>query len=395
HNIVQKELGNKDSKTISDIWFFSFKSKSIALLISLITITSFLTILFVEIYIGSVLLTYYFPEDFKYGGLISFTLISVFIVGYVRLGGLKAVMQTDQWQMRILIASVFALLFASLFIPTTNNVTFIFSSLFHFSSNWSSILFFWMWILALNISLPWGQLSSWQRISSAKSDDEVWRGLKNNIINFLIVWMIPVIGFIILVAKGYKLNDLPTFFDILKSVPGLISEVFYPLIVVGFASALFSTADTAVVALGTSFVDKNALGDYLSTKSERLVKSLLTVFSVVILLMIGILFFLAKVNIGEWFMPLIYNIFGQLAIVAPLCFYALKVTNDRPLTLSTKGVVIIFLGLLLSWFLIIYSTFLNKLYSSTHYSEFATIFGIIISYLCLRLGLKLSKTQSE
>ncbi len=299
-------------------------------------------------------------------------------------------MQTDRWQMILLILSVIALFAASLIIADNPHPTQTGWNMMSFEADTISIVVFCIWILAFNFAIPWGQLSSWQRISASKNDDEVWKGFKNNIFNFLIVWILPVIGFVIFITKGYEFSNIASFFDTLKSSNSLMSDVLYPIIVVGFGSALFSTADTAVVALGTTLLDENTFGNYFAGKSEKVVKLFLTLFSFAILFLIGILFFVAKIDVGAWFMKLIFNIFGQLSIIAPFCYYALINLKPEPIKIKSSGLTLIIIGLLLSWFLNVYSTFLGESIEIKHLTEIVAVGSILLSLLTLKIGLRIS-----
>jgi len=390
--VMHKDIIKEDVRTLSDLWFYTIRSKFNARWITALTVTSFLTILFVELYVGSVILSYFFKYITGYAKVAAFILTGLIVIFYVRIGGLKAVMQTDGWQLRMLILSVIALIAFSLIASPSNHVEAIsFGSLFQFKSSWWGVMAFWLWILVLNFSLPFTQLSSWQRVAACKSGEEVWKGFKSHVFHFLLVWIVPVIAFVILSAKGYNYGVLDDLLNSLKSASGMAEGVLYPLIVIGFGSALFSTADTALIALITSFADTNTYKNRLEKMSEKKLKRTLTIISFIVVAILALIYGVAVANVGDWFMPLIYNIFGQLAILAPLMIYALHYLEKDPFHIKPAGNIILSISIVIAWLMILISTFLTYSTGDQLWSQLATPAGMLITSMGLVIALQLKK----
>jgi len=394
--VRNKDVIKEDVRTVSDLWFYTVRSKANSRIITALTITSFLIILFIELYVGSIIFGYFFSSFTPNYGVISFIVVGLIVIYYVRIGGLKAVMQTDGWQLMLMLVSVTAVLIFSLLFQSDNGTNFEFSKFISFDAEWKNIFVFCFWILVINISLPFTQLSSWQRVAACSSGEEVWKGFKSHILKFSIIWFVPVIAFAILSAKGMNFSDLGAFLDALKNSKGISELVLYPLIVIGFGSALFSTADTALIALTTSLADTNTFKKKLEKLDVKNLKLFITVISFIIMLSLAGIFSVAQANVGQWFLPLIYNIFGQLGIIAPLIIYSLWHLKDEPITLKPIGNWIISISILLAWFVIVYATFKAVELDNQLWSQLSTPVGMILTSIGLFVGLKFknnTKTQ--
>ncbi len=383
-----KPLIRKEIRTLSDLWYDTIRSSLNARIISAITFSAFLMILFVELYVGSVILSSFIrPFALEYSKVISFGLLSLLVIGYVRIGGLRAVMHTDQWQLKMLLAAVFALAVFAFVVATRPMEMQVATSFFDVQAETGEVILFCAWILVLNMSLPFIQLSSWQRLIAAKSEDEAWKGFKSNTSRLLFVWIVPVLVFVYLLTKGIVPGDLDELFEVLRSEGGLAEGVLYPIIVVGFGAALFSTADTALIALGTTLADKNTFQDRLEGMSEERLRRVFTTFGIVALGLLTVVFAIAEADLGAWFMPLIYAIFGQLTVITPLVFYSLARITDEPRDISPISSRLIAVGLLLGWLVIIAAVFVDRILGTFIWSQMATFGSLLISGGFLALGL--------
>ncbi|QHI36463.1 hypothetical protein IMCC3317_18260 [Kordia antarctica] len=393
--VRDKDVIKEDVRTVSDLWFYTIRSKVNARIITALTITSFLIILFIELYVGSIIFGYFFSSFTPYYGVISFIVVGLIVIYYVRIGGLKAVMQTDGWQLMLMLVSVIAVLLFSILFQSENGPNFEFSKFFSFDAEWQNTLVFCFWILIINVSLPFTQLSSWQRVAACTSGEEVWKGFRSHILKFSIIWFVPVIAFAILSGKGMYFGDLGSFLDAIKSSGGISELVLYPLIVIGFGSALFSTADTALIALTTSLADTNTFKKSLEKLEVKKLKLYITIISFIIMLSLAAVFSVAQANVGEWFLPLIYNVFGQLGIIAPLIIYSLWHLKDDPISLKPTGNWIISISILIAWFIIVYATFKAVEESNQLWSQLSTPIGMTLTTFGLIIGLKFKNLKTQ
>ena len=387
----KQQLLAKDIRTVSDLWFTCIESSLISRIITAVTISSFLIILFVELYIGSVIVTYFLkPFLPNLSGVLGFAFVSILVISYVRIGGLRAVMETDRWQLKLLVTSVVALFVFSVLVPEgaepLREVQH--RNIFDVDASLTDCICFCIWILVLNFTLPFSQLSSWQRIAAAESGSAAKEGFNTHRRRLLFVWIVPVISFVLLASKGFGFKDVTGLFDSMKNAGGLSSGVLYPLVVLGFGAALFSTADTALIAFGTSLADKNTFVSRLETYSEKKLKRSFTIFAAITFCLLAIIYYLAEADIGSWFIPLVYAIFGQLTVVSPLIIYCLAKADRPRRKLTVLGEILVAGGIFLSWALIISCVFIDVSRNTQRYSQGAAVISFLIAGAFLLLGIK-------
>ncbi len=400
HIVKGANLDTSALTTNADFWRkFSLAPRS-SLFIGILTITSFMLILFVELYIGSVIVSYYLSGIGGGGKAIAFAVLGIVVIAYVRLGGLRVVFKTDGWQLRLMVASMAALLLCAMVsVPSNDTSQISLPSLWQFSATHIEIFLFCAWIAILNFTLPFTQLSSWQRVAAVKSPSEAWTGLIKTIPHFLIIWMVPVVALMILNSKGFSFTTLPQLFDTMRDSGGLVSSLLYPMVFVGFASALFSTADSAMIALQLAISDNSTFGNALRRKNDHQLRRFLLYFTLILVFLLSLIFGLAEANIGSWFIPLVFAIFSQLSVAAPQLLYGLIKTKkgifERPM--SKAGDWANFVGLFIGWAILIVVTVLRakNILPSQGSQEIATYIAVAVSAIGLFAGIKLSNKQEE
>lgn len=382
--------------TNADFVFHHMDLKRTAQIIAIMTASSFILILFLELYIGSEIISYYLTGMGTVGKAISYFSLGAIVIIYVRLGGLKVVFRTDVWQLSVMIVACIALLlFAFLYSPIPSVKSSPTSPPFFATATNSQLLVFMLWILILNFTLPFTQLSSWQRLAATKSIDEAWSGLRRSAPSFLVIWMIPVFALVILNSKGVTPGSLSDLFDVLRSSGSGYSNILYPLIFVGFASALFSTADTALVALQFSLSDSATFGNRLRAMDEVQLRRVLTFSTFLIIAALSLIYGMAVVDLGSWFIPLVYTIFSQLSVVAPQVVYSMLEASgkiqDRKFGKLSDKVNMTFM--LLAWSILILATIgrVNEILPASNTQEIATYISVAVSSLGLFLAYLLAE----
>jgi len=311
--------------------------KSLARAMSLLTIISFLMILFIELYVGSVIIKYYLPGAAGLTGALPFLLLGIIVFGYVRLGGLTTVIHTDSWQLRLMVLAACAFVAFALVVSPAGEA-YALSNAFTVRASPMVLLLFYGWIFLLNFTLPFTQVSSWQRIAAARSIGEAWKGVLKGAPSFLVVWWLPVVALALLRAKGYEIGSIDSLFEVLRSGGSLAEAILYPMVFVGFTAALFSTADSALIALQLAVLNDTRLQGYLHRMSNERTKQIITGSSLATFVGLAIIYALAESKLTILFIPLVYTLFGQLAITAPQMFYALYyVLNGATVPKFTPG----------------------------------------------------------
>jgi Na+/proline symporter len=392
----EAELKTSELSTNADYWLSFAQAPVSAFMIGLMTISSFVLILFVELYIGSVIVNYYFSDIGLLGKAISFLLLGAIVIAYVKLGGIKVVFKTDGWQLRLMVLSMLVfILFAVFSVPINDESENLSPQLLNFSASNVEIFLFCAWIAIINFTLPFTQLSSWQRVAAMKSPKEAWSGLLKTAPQFLLIWMLPVLALMVLNSKGYSLTSLPLLFDAMRSPGGAISGLLYPLLFVGFASALFSTADTAMIAVQLAVSDKSTFGSKLIAKKGSDLRRSLLWFTGLLVFCLAVLFGLAESKIDKWFMPIVFAIFSTLGVIAPQLLFGLIYAKKGiyKYKLSRFGDWANFLGILGGWLVIVVATVLRgiELLPQQGTQEVATYLAVFVSTIGLLIGITLSK----
>lgn len=385
-------INTHDLSSNADFVLDQFRSRSAALVIAILTASAFLLILFLELYVGSEILAYYFDLTEEWRRAAAFFGLGLTVIFYVRLGGLKVVLRTDVWQFYMMIAACLALLLFAFLAPSANKTPSAQTAdILWGSASAVQVALFMGWITILNLTLPFTQLSSWQRLAATTSVTEAWEGIKKSIFGFLIIWTLPVVALIILNYKGLNSTTLSELFDVLRSNGGDVTLALYPIIFVGFASALFSTADTALIALQFSLSDRSTFLLRLSKLDEKALKRTFFVSTIVIMLLLAIVYGLSEVKLGAWFIPLIYTVFSQLTIIAPQVIYAILeksgVVNNRDFTPASAIVNVA--GVVIGWLVLVGATIgvstgliqapLGVQETATYVATLISAFGLLIA----------------
>ncbi|HTS49735.1 MAG TPA: hypothetical protein VMH05_17415 [Bryobacteraceae bacterium] len=186
-------------------------------------------------------------------GFLVFTMFMILLLGYVFVGGFRAVLRSDVWQYKLICTAVVATL-ASLILFSLNNYSQLQWKL-HWDLLWPHLtgnpLRFYVPFVFVNLILPIGLASSWQRycafdavgidmqsalISGLKRTISLWLGLIAVALGF------ATFGF----SKGDTLSAL---FNGIQARGDWWQVFLFPLLAVAALSAMYSCSDTCVSAL--------------------------------------------------------------------------------------------------------------------------------------------------
>lgn len=238
--IKRSQVDFSKCRTISDLVYSVFPSKSVARLITLITVVSSIFIAFIELYVGSMILTFFLPKN-ALCQTFSFFILGIIVLLYIRLGGYKAIVKTDKWQLSLMASSIIAILLFSLLLPYSTSPRTVVNTFSYFSEPLWGALSFVMWVTFNNFANSFTQLSFWQRVVASSSIDEAWQGMKKSTWETMFIWTVPILAFILIRVKGYNISDLEQFLIFIRGYSFLSSIILFPLVIVGFTSALFSS----------------------------------------------------------------------------------------------------------------------------------------------------------
>ncbi|MCW8093388.1 hypothetical protein [Alteromonas sp. ASW11-130] len=389
--IMKRSSDNTNElSTVSDYWFLSTGGKYTSRAISLISFSALLTMLFLELFIGSQILTFYIEEKTFLSNILAFGFLLFVVVFYVSSGGMGAVFKSDSWQFKLMILSLAFLLISAIF-------TFLFRTTGTIESdildkNYDAEVFvFVIWVTIQNFTLPYTQLSSWQRLASTESVTEAQVGLKNVITGFLILWIVPVVALTLFYISGVKFSNVSDFFNFFRLSENLFVYFSFAVLFAGFSSALFSTADSALIASVLSISDRSTFQNRILMAPKAKFKAI-AVSGVILISIIQLaLFTLLYKQATESFLPIIYTIFSQLAIFFPHIFWVIGVRQKSAgQVLSSSFDLINAIGLIFSWLIFLAISIYGPNYFEISHTM-ATLTGSLISILFSSLTLVFSR----
>ena len=370
-------------RSIADIWSTVFSGKMIAKCIAILSaVTCFMNV-FIELLIGSEILSVFLPDMPLYKTL-SFFALGLIVISYVIYGGYKTIIKTDTLQLVLIVFAAIALLYFSIASPTTyislenENVM---NRLFSHKVKGTSLVVFLLWASWLNISTAFTDISLWQRMAASSSIRESFMRYLTGLWKWVITFFMPMMCFILLYAKGNHYDTMPQFLDMILSHNSVLNYVIFPAIVVGFAAALFSTADTQLIAAIYSLCDQHTFLPKLQkiplSEKDKVIKKYLVVFTILLLFLLSILYYIEHSKVSSWIIPLMYASWGQIIIFAPLIAYALykmKDMKERIYVTKAQNFILI-MSIIVGWVIILAGAF-----ATSHlYYQLSFLIGSIIA----------------
>ena len=223
-----------------------FDSSTVAFVGAVCTSIGFLLIFATELIVGSQFLAKLVPEIPEW-----ITVIVLSIIGfiYTSIGGFRAVIKTDQIQMKFIWVFIGMLGFYYIYFVFTNggyeiNLSKIPVSVIDFSFR-PGLPSFLAGIAIMNIPLYISNMSIWQRIAGAQNPDTVIKGLKQSVISSLLSWGLLVIlaTFSLMIVSHSDNQSLLT--DLLKQLnTNIVGKIIIFFVVLGlYGAMLFSFID--------------------------------------------------------------------------------------------------------------------------------------------------------
>jgi Na+/proline symporter len=358
-------LNVKNCRTLSDLVYRVYPSRSIAVLITLMTASSYIMLVFLELYIGSVLFSIFLPQGILYQTC-SFLILGVIVLAYVKIGGFAAIVQTDKIQLILMISSIAAVLVFSIISPANDNtVKQILINTTRYTSEGWFILLFSIWLTFINSIHAFGMVSNWQRLASSRDHDVSWRGLINSSWKVIFLLFATIVGFVVLNAKNYHVNNLLDFLYLVRDTGGISTFILFPMLIVGFASMVFSSADVALIAIGYSLADQNSFAKLFSRLKEEQLRKIISNATLVMLLILTVIYWLQFAVLQDLLLPLIYTISGQLAVLCPIpIFVLLQLKRDGvmpKIMRSKRKTYMFFSSIMTSWILLFIGAYLTRI----------------------------------
>ena len=182
---------NPENDTIQTFLAKSYGSLSLEKVAVGFSFIGLISVFAMELLVGVTVLEPFMGESvFAFSGL-----YLLFIVGYSVVGGFRAIVATEQWQIRFIVAAVFALLAViPLTIYQSTNTVSLTNIVGKVAGSWNASWTFCVGIIALNFPAALSDSATWQRLCATKSEDDARHGIRRAIPIFILIWGSLILG---------------------------------------------------------------------------------------------------------------------------------------------------------------------------------------------------------
>ncbi len=402
HSVKKLQINFDEISTVSDLWYSVFPSSKVAKAMSYCIVIGCLLGVFLELYVGSAILSVLLPDTAAYKAG-SFFVLGLLVISYVYFGGYKAIIKTDKWQVYLLLMSVVTLILFVATAPSIGeavNTSFVSKVLGHQETG-SSFYIFLFWVCTLNVLLCIIDISTWQRINAVVSISEARKELIKGLWKFALIFGGPMICIVVLGAKGYSFSDMPAFLNIIYSESGQFSYIVFPLVVVGFSAALFSTADTVLISAAYGLCDKNtflpAIQKIPEDERPLVLRKYLSKSTFGLIVVLSIFYYIQGQGIADYIMPIIYAVWGLLIGIAVLPMYALRRMHKKlpKLKASKRSERILLSTFVICGIISIIASFIEIKTDNMLYSQLGNLASVLTVIIGLSITVITDKKASK
>jgi len=389
-NIWNKISSYEKHPTLHEFLGTEYNSKLLSFIAAIATSLGFIGAFAVELTVGSRFIAQVAPQIPSWIVLI---IISSIVFTYTSMGGFRAVIVTDRFQM----ISIWLLLFA---IP----VFYIFFTVQHggFSQAIASIpnhllhltwqegtLSFLLGIFVINVPTFISDMSIWQRISGSRDSETIMGGLWKSIFSSAITWgclVFLAIFSLSIVGGNNETNPLFNLILYIGNDRGIFNSIILFFIVLGLYGAMLSTASTQLIAVSHTIYEdvfsqirKIPLNIRMDSKREIWISRFILITTAFFaVLLVEILSY-----VGFSIADLVFAVYGaQLGLFPPI-IYSLYSNKAKGKNLSYWATMSIICGFITGWG----SAVIGKVINNGNLVFLAPVFSLGISSLMLSIGL--------
>jgi Na+/proline symporter len=392
-SIVSKKIWTKMSlyehrPSMHEFIGVEYNSKTASVVASICTSIGFLLIFATELIVGSKFLAGLIPSIPQWITVVFLSLIGLIYTFY---GGFRAVIKTDQYQMKFIWVLIFMLggyyvyhIFQNGGLQT--NLDKIPNGILDFS-NKAGLGFFLFGLAVLNIPLFISNMSMWQRVSGVEDPEIVAQGIRKSIWSVGLSWTLLCLlaCFSYMIVSPTSNQTLLT--DLLIAISNnTVGKIVLFFTVIGLYGAMLSTASTNLIVVGHTISEDlvakfrtNKLVDRMESKKEfafsRLILVGATVFA--IFLVEGLKYF------GFSIADLAFSIYGGAIALFPPIMIALYFDRNRLKLLSKYTTFAVILGFLSGWSAALY----GKSIGDGNLIFLSPCFSLVVSAVIMIIGL--------
>lgn len=350
---------NPDNRTLQAYLGRAYGSLSVKYCALGFSFVGYVSIFAMELIVGVTVLEPFFPDSV----LLTATLFLVFIVAYSTIGGFRAIVATEQWQIRFVLIAVgsLALLAAWLWwewrpAPLATIASTVFSS-------WHAGWAFCFGIIAMNIPAAISDAGTWQRLCATRSEADARQGLRHAMILFAMIWGTLIVAscFIAVTAQAAGQFDpatqsLMTFVTGQLASGGVAHTILLFTFTLGLFAALITTADSLLLvaaqmlALDLLGLDGPTVAARHQVRNARLI--------LVVVAVASFLVFAVFRSLNLDIVSLVFSIYGaQLALFPATAVALLTEKSGRGRLSSTSAIMSIGGGFAAAWTAALYGRF--------------------------------------
>ena len=371
-----------------------FNSKVVSLVASVCTSIGFLLIFATELTVGSKFLAGLIPNIPQW---ITVVFLSAIGFVYTLFGGFRAVIKTDQYQMKFIWILIFMLGGYYIYYILQNgglqiNLNKMPAGMLDFS-NKQGLGFFLLGIAVMNVCLFISNMSMWQRVSGVENPEIVTKGIKKSIWNVTFSWtLLSLLAcFAYMIVTPTSNQTLLT--DLLVAISGsVIGKIVLFFVVIGLYGAMLSTASTNLIVVGHTISEdifakfrKGKLQDRVNSKKEFLISRFILFGATIlaIFLVEGLKYF------GFSIADLAFSIYGGALALFPPIMATLYSNRTKLKSLSGYATAAVILGFLFGWGAAIY----GKIIGDGNLIFLSPCFSILISGIIIIAGFVLKSNK--
>ena len=175
---------NKDNATLQSFLGTAYGSAAVRYTALVFCLVGYGSIFSMELIVGVSVLEPIYPDSV----LLTATLFLLFIITYSAVGGFRAIVATEQWQIRAVLVAVISLALFAFMLWTESRpdvATRVASDVF---SSWNVGWAFCLGIIVMNLPAPISDAATWQRLCATRSEADAQKGLKHAILLFTFIW---------------------------------------------------------------------------------------------------------------------------------------------------------------------------------------------------------------
>lgn len=370
-----------------------FNSPTLALVASICTSLGFLLIFATELIVGSRFLAQFVPQIPEWVSVIFLSSVG-FI--YTLVGGFRAVIKTDQIQMKLIWALIGVLIIYYLYSFLSSD----------FSLSWNQVpkgvldfspraglVSFLIGIALMNIPTHLSNMSIWQRIGGAQDPEVVIRGFKKSIWSLTFSWALlatlAFLAYLIIIPE----SNTSLFSELLILMSNsTIGKLGLFIVMIGLYGAMLSTASTNLIVV-THTVSEDILAKFKSSSLDQRIASKREFYNSRLILVLATILAVFLVEGLKYFgfsiADLVFAIYGGSLALFPPILIALYGDRKQLQKMSAFASVAVILGFSAGWGAAIYGKFIGD----SNLIFLAPTVGIGVSFGAMVLGLTLRKKE--